>query len=126
MTSPPVVYVMSQPPATAAAAQTPAPGAPSMDPAPNTSEASQPTPKTESPTVQREQNRQIALLLAELDAARDLNKKIQQRLASTQQELQSLKIAQKTRETEIEAESTRKASGDVMEMHSMDHLSSFP
>ena len=127
MASPQMMYMMP-PQGVAVGAHIPAPGAPSAIPQQLDPTAAPPANQNTAPTlsanqnqaaqapandgmVHREQSRQIALLLAELDAARDLNKKLQQRLAATQQELDSLKISQKTHQVAIESDASSKAAG---------------
>ncbi|XP_013386535.1 uncharacterized protein LOC106156015 [Lingula anatina] len=64
-----------------------------------------------------DQSRQVSLLLSELDAAKDLNKKLSDKLSETEKELESIKIAMKAKATESEADLGARATALVEELY---------
>ncbi|KAI4882940.1 hypothetical protein NFI96_015611, partial [Prochilodus magdalenae] len=67
------------------------------------------------PVLDKEKN--IAFLLKELDSLRDLNKKLQDKLALKEKELETMRLDYQLRETELEAHACERAAALVEEIY---------
>uniref|UniRef100_A0A8B9KRX0 Mirror-image polydactyly 1 n=1 Tax=Astyanax mexicanus TaxID=7994 RepID=A0A8B9KRX0_ASTMX len=71
--------------------------------------------KRQIPVLDKEKN--IAFLLKELDSLRELNKKLQDKLALKEKELETMRLNSQLQETELEAQSCERAAALVEEIY---------